>query len=102
MGICEYVLSKNLDNNFLVLTKNERCNGRYSCVSSVTVTVKGLKIKLLKGGQFTVFGISKNAPYTNQGENTPKIMRTCRSLHSTNLTKTFFYVRTDATYSPFM
>jgi hypothetical protein len=69
MGICEYVLSKDLDNNFLVLTQNERCNGRYSCVSSVTVHVKGLKIKISKGGGFTVFGIAKNAPYSNQGKN---------------------------------
>ena len=69
MGVCEYVLSKDLDNNFLVLTKNERCNGRYSCVASVTVNVNGLKIKISKGGRFSVFGIAKNAPYTNQGKN---------------------------------
>jgi integrin beta 3 len=67
MGLCEYVLSKDLDNNFLVLTKNERCYGPYSCVSSVTVSVKGMKIEISRGGQFTVFGIAKNAPYTNHG-----------------------------------
>lgn len=68
MGVCEYVLSKDLDNNFLVLARNQRCNGRYSCVFSVTVTVKGLNIKISRGGTFTVFGIQKNAPYNNRGK----------------------------------
>ena len=68
MGVCDYVLAKDVDNNFLVVTKNERCNGRFSCVNSVTVTVKGLKIKILKGGHFTIFGIAKTSPYRNQGK----------------------------------
>ncbi|XP_028390594.1 IgGFc-binding protein-like [Dendronephthya gigantea] len=68
MGACEYVLSKDVNNNFLVLTKNQRCRGqRFSCVLSVSVTIKGLKIKITRGGHFTVFGIRKNAPYRNQG-----------------------------------
>ena len=68
MGVCQYVLSKDVDNNFLVVTKNQRCNGRYSCVFSVTVTVKALKIEISRGGVFTVFGIQKNAPYANRGK----------------------------------
>jgi hypothetical protein len=71
MGLCEYVLSKDLDNSFKVLTKNELCNHRYSCVASVTVFVKGLKLSISRGGLFTVFGIPKTAPYINQGKNDP-------------------------------
>ena len=79
MGVCEYVLSKDLSNNFLILTKNERCNGpHFSCVFSVTVTIKGLKIKIARGGLFTVFGVRKNAPYSNQGK---KSVLHSRELH---------------------
>ena len=68
MGICEYVFSKDLNNNFLVLTKNEQCNGRASCISTVTVVVKKIKIKIFRNGHFTVFGKRKCAPYSNRGK----------------------------------
>ena len=68
MGICEYVFCKDLNNNFLVLTKNEQCNGRASCISTVTVVVKKIKIKIFRNGYFTVFGIRKYTPYSNRGK----------------------------------
>jgi hypothetical protein len=71
MGMCEYVLTKDLTNSFQVLAKNEHCNGRYSCVASVTVSVKGRKLKISRGGRFTVFGISKKLPYIKPGKNDP-------------------------------
>ncbi|CAB3998732.1 Hypothetical predicted protein [Paramuricea clavata] len=71
MGMCEYVLSKDLENSFQVLAKNERCNRRYNCVASVTVLVKGLKLKISRGGRFTVFGFPKKLPYIKQGKNDP-------------------------------
>ena len=67
MGLCQYVLAKDLDNAFLVMTKNNRCNGRWSCVVSVSVTVKGLQIQAMKGGALTVFGGAVSLPYNNQG-----------------------------------
>ncbi|CAB4023717.1 von Willebrand factor, partial [Paramuricea clavata] len=72
MGICQYVLAKDLDNSFLVLTKNERCSGRESCVVAVTVSVKGLRIEMKKGGSLTVFGAAVTLPYNNQGVNIVK------------------------------
>jgi integrin beta 3 len=70
MGTCQYVLAKDLDNSFLVLTKNERCRGRASCVVAVTVSVKGLRIEMKKGSSLTVFGVAITLPYDNQGNNT--------------------------------
>ena len=67
MGRCQYVLAKDSENKFEVLQKNERCNGRATCTNAVTVTVKGLKIHVAKGGQVTVFGIAKRLPYNNKG-----------------------------------
>ncbi|CAB4018234.1 Hypothetical predicted protein [Paramuricea clavata] len=70
MGFCEYVFSKDkVQNRFEVLTKNEPCNNRYSCVASVTVFIKELKLKITRGGKFTVFGIPKEVtqPYFNKG-----------------------------------
>ena len=73
MGFCEYVLSKDKDNRFEVLTKNEPCNNRYSCVASVTVFVRELKLKITRGGKFTVLGIpkevTKTKPYFIPGKN---------------------------------
>jgi integrin beta 3 len=68
MGICKYVLAKNLDNSFLVMTKNSRCNGRASCVEAVSVSVKGLAIEMKRGGSLTVFGATVTLPYNNQGK----------------------------------
>ena len=67
MGICKYVLAKDLDNSFLVMTKNYRCNGRASCVEIVSVSVKGLAIEMKRGGSLTVFGATVQLPYNNQG-----------------------------------
>jgi hypothetical protein len=68
MGICQYVLAKDLDNSFSVMTKNNRCNGRASCVVAVTVSVKGLAIEMKKGSSPTVFGSTVTLPYNNQGK----------------------------------
>ena len=67
MGTCKYVLAKDLDNSFLVMTKNYRCNGRASCVEIVSVSVKGLAIEMKRGGSLTVFGATVPLPYNNQG-----------------------------------
>ena len=66
MGRCEYVLAKDVE-NFEVLQKNVVCGHGVTCANSVTVTVKGIKIHVARGGQVTVFGISANLPYTNRG-----------------------------------
>ncbi|XP_028410605.1 von Willebrand factor-like [Dendronephthya gigantea] len=67
MGQCQYILAKDLDSSFSVMTKNNRCNGRASCVVAVTVSVKGLTIEMKKGGSLTVFGANVQLPYKNQG-----------------------------------
>lgn len=68
MGQCQYILAKDLDSSFSVMTKNNRCNGRASCVLAVTVSVKGLTIEMKRGGSLTVFGANVQLPYKNQGE----------------------------------
>ena len=68
MGNCEYVLVKDVNNQFRVLTKNERCNNyRFSCVYSVTVIVGKLSIQITRGGYISEAGIHKNPPFYNQG-----------------------------------
>ncbi|XP_028419311.1 von Willebrand factor-like [Dendronephthya gigantea] len=68
MGKCEYVLSKDVNNHFAVLTKNELCNNnRVSCVYSVTVRVGKLSIKINRGGHIFVSGVRKLAPYFKKG-----------------------------------
>ena len=79
MGRCQYVLAKDSENKFEVLQKNEICNGvATTCTNAITVTVKGLKIHVAKGGQLTVFGISVRLPYNNRG----------KKMNKGNLTKT--------------
>ena len=68
MGLCQYVLAKDMDSSFSVLTKNTRCNGQRSCVNAVTVKVKGLSIEMKRGGSLTVFGKAVPLPYNNQGK----------------------------------
>ena len=73
MGHCEYVLAKDKDNTFTVLVKNKACGDlttrpQITCTYSVTVKVKGLTIKLLRGGLVHVSGRLVRVPYTNQGK----------------------------------
>ena len=69
MGRCQYVLVKDIGEKFEVLQKNVGCqwNNRVTCANSVTVTVKGIKIHVARGGQVTVFGLTVTLPYTNRG-----------------------------------
>ena len=73
MGHCEYVLAQDTDDKFTVLAKNKLCGssakrGQVTCVYTVTVKVKGLKIKLLRGGLVQISDKNTNLPYHNQGK----------------------------------
>ena len=69
MSLCQYILVKDAEDKFEVLENNVACgsNNRVTCANSVTVTVKGIKIHVARGGQVTVFGFTVNLPYTNKG-----------------------------------
>jgi integrin beta 3 len=72
MGLCEYVLAKDTNNKFTVLGKNKPCGDlsrrpQVTCIYRVTVKVKGLDIKLLRGGLVQISGKNINLPYNNQG-----------------------------------
>ena len=72
MGHCEYVLAKDRDNKFTVLGKNKQCgdlNARrqVTCIFTVTVIVKVLNIKILRGGIVQLGGKNINLPYNNLG-----------------------------------
>ena len=69
MGLCQYVLVKDVENKFEVLQNNVGCgsHNEVTCANSVTVTVKGIKIHVVRGGKVTVFGFTVNLPYTNKG-----------------------------------
>jgi hypothetical protein len=73
MGHCEYVLAKDTNNKFTVLGKNKPCGDLsrrpvVTCTYTVTVIVKGLNIKILRGGLVQVSGRNINLPYNNQGK----------------------------------
>lgn len=73
MGHCEYVLAKDTDNKFIVLGENTACGDlsrrpQFTCTYSVTVKVKGLNIKIHRGGLVHVSGRMVRVPYTNQGK----------------------------------
>ena len=75
MGLCQYVLVKDADDKFEVLQNNVGCGSHnaVTCANSVTATVKGIKIHVVRGGQVTVFGFTVNLPYTNKG----RILASC-------------------------
>lgn len=71
MGQCEYVLAKDTGNKFVVLGKNKPCGDlsqKVTCTFSVTVKVKGLEVKVLRGGLVQISGKHTNLPYNNQGK----------------------------------
>ena len=49
MGICRYVFAKDVKGVFTVLTKNQRCNRRASCVLWVSVRIGRVRINLYRG-----------------------------------------------------
>ena len=49
MGICRYVFAKDVNGVFTVLTKNQRCNARASCILWVTVRIRRVTINLYRG-----------------------------------------------------
>ena len=68
MGNCKYVLAKDTSGSFTVLVKNKPCGDlQRSCTYTVTVMVKGLHIKLLRGGLVQLSGKNIVLPYKNQG-----------------------------------
>ena len=69
MGRCEYILARDTGNRFVVLAKNKPCGDlQRTCVYTVAVIVKGLEIKLLRGGLVQVSGKYIHLPYINQGK----------------------------------
>ena len=71
MGLCEYVFAKDTDNTFTVLVKNKPCGSSTSsvtCTYAVRVKVKGLNIRIRRGGRVQMSGVNIKLPYTIEGK----------------------------------
>lgn len=71
MGKCEYVLAKVSEGDkFSIIQDNEHCGRKKaSCTNAVTLKVKGLNIRVERGGNVTVDGTPAKLPYNNKGKN---------------------------------
>lgn len=70
MGKCQYVLVKDVEEKVLIIQDNEPCGRRKaSCTNAITLKIKDLSIRLLRGGNVTVNNRNNvKLPYNNKSK----------------------------------